>query len=904
MDKSVVAVDESHRNESLVSGSKCSGSLVPINSIAIDINCEQEEIESPKHEHFSIRGYVSEKRKKDKKTCLPFASKADEDESDNINMPPLSAPKFRWWQCPECVPDQKNTLGMILAEQSDAGTSSYQNVVAGEKDNYFLTHCIQNIGDEHGSRDSRDVDYSYPSDKLIEFNPQFTEEHKAATNVMNNTERVRITEKANNNTPADEPEIMSSGSDEIVFSALPHKRKRKLRSLAEIINEDKSLTSEQYPKTKSAQIEADLNHQSHELEDSSDAKVTKTHHRKRKLIILDEDDIEPLETGPQIVKRSKGPVTEAENFIFNFNNNNNNGTCKQAGILESDSERDNRSALLDLRISAKTQQQHKARKQRSLDINRKGKRIDTEKRKTVATNETGFGNMGNVGLFVRNSLFEKQMDNASDMAKGKRPVEGDYSFYVPPSNKSGPDLDLSLSSFTGAEMNSEKQETSRKYTGIPDLNESIIEKTTMPDPSLHENLDISAYSGKETGREGKRPLVEYQPVQNTDNSTVGASDDIPMEIVELLAKNQRDRALDNSRKLLVPDDIHNPFRGSAYAETTPGPINFSYTNARSGLSGNIRPVQGFLNFPPSTNSDKNQFRRFSPLTLGQQHMSSYSGPNPISSAPRPRPSEASDLLWPPRRKNATFELNGVQNRSIQPNNGLEDPSYKGKSVNYMKGDERRAVTNGYSIKEGKVSPGRYKSVGSIDAYSNETIPAMQLLSLMDQGIVSGSSFKAGPSNFVNRPFSPCNHHPRLNKNDNQQNDLFVSSSFFTQSDRSKDFPTFLNGVLYSSDSSKKYFSQGQMPQQKGNSKAINVAGPSNMATQPSRSNLNLEVCTLNRNPADFSIPDAKNEFMISAKDLKLKKRNSSKDKSGARNVEGPKRQRVKKDLSRKDNSRK
>lgn len=56
MDKSIVAVEDSHRrNDSLASASKSLGSIVQINSIAIDLSCAMEEIESPVHEHFSIR---------------------------------------------------------------------------------------------------------------------------------------------------------------------------------------------------------------------------------------------------------------------------------------------------------------------------------------------------------------------------------------------------------------------------------------------------------------------------------------------------------------------------------------------------------------------------------------------------------------------------------------------------------------------------------------------------------------------------------------------------------------------------------------------------------------------------------------------------------------------------------
>lgn len=79
---------------------------------------------------------------------------------------------------------------------------------------------------------------------------------------------------------------------------------------------------------------------------------------------------------------------------------------------------------------------------------------------------------------------------------------------------------------------------------------------------------------------------------------------------------------------------------------------------------------------------------------------------------------------------------------------------------------------------------------------------------------------------------------------------------------------------------------------------------SNLVIQPSRGNVELQVCTLNRNPADFSIPDAKNEYTITARDLKPRKRNSFKERSRAVNLEGPKRGRARKDASGRESSRK
>lgn len=329
---------------------------------------------------------------------------------------------------------------------------------------------------------------------------------------------------------------------------------------------------------------------------------------------------------------------------------------------------------------------------------------------------------------------------------------------------------------------------------------------------------------KQMAREGKRQLgvSEPQAVQKIHNNAdpSGTSDDIPMEIVELLAKNQRERALGNSRNHLLPESIDNSIRGSpaVYVDRRPGMINFPLTNARSGIgvaSGKMGVGQGIVNFPQVNsqldigNLEENQFRLFSSFKPSQQKKTQYSTSNSIMSGPRP--SEEADLLWPPRRKNVPLHLDIRQNRSIQPNgmgmHSFSDQSYKGKTISDMKGEEKKAVRDASAVREGRVGSSR-KSAGSLDAYSNDTIPAMQLLSLMDRGIVSGSSFDVGPNSFLDKPFSPCNHHPRLNGNE-KPNDPFLSASFFSRSSHTKDFPPLLNGVRFSGESLKRSYAQGK-----------------------------------------------------------------------------------------------
>ncbi|XP_042515710.1 protein EMBRYONIC FLOWER 1-like isoform X2 [Macadamia integrifolia] len=54
--------------------------------------------------HFSIRGYVAEVRKKDKTICWPFSNVGDHEiMEEEIKLPPLQVPEFRWWKCQNCL---------------------------------------------------------------------------------------------------------------------------------------------------------------------------------------------------------------------------------------------------------------------------------------------------------------------------------------------------------------------------------------------------------------------------------------------------------------------------------------------------------------------------------------------------------------------------------------------------------------------------------------------------------------------------------------------------------------------------------------------------------------------------------------------------------------------------------
>ncbi|KAJ4953234.1 hypothetical protein NE237_030066 [Protea cynaroides] len=53
--------------------------------------------------HFSIRGYVAEVRRKDRKICWPFPTVGNCNKLEEQMLPPLHVPEFRWWCCQNCL---------------------------------------------------------------------------------------------------------------------------------------------------------------------------------------------------------------------------------------------------------------------------------------------------------------------------------------------------------------------------------------------------------------------------------------------------------------------------------------------------------------------------------------------------------------------------------------------------------------------------------------------------------------------------------------------------------------------------------------------------------------------------------------------------------------------------------
>lgn len=201
--------------------------------------------------------------------------------------------------------------------------------------------------------------------------------------------------------------------------------------------------------------------------------------------------------------------------------------------------------------------------------------------------------------------------------------------------------------------------------------------------------------------------------------------------------------------------------------------------------------------------------------------------------------------------------------------------------------------------------------GSLDLYSNETIPAMHLLSLMDAGMQSRTAFDVGVgAQMLKRPSYPgdCNTKLEIGTSKPPGTLKRSSSDYYSRNFLSdKQHGCFVGSPTFGASSStphdKKFVRatgfNGQSPTKSGkreNMKSSNSNQQNRVSNQISwprtetetslqrklQVNCNHETavpykaisvnsCIVNRNPADLTIPETGNIYMIRGEDLKFEK---------------------------------
>ncbi|KAI3759766.1 hypothetical protein L6452_07810 [Arctium lappa] len=226
----------------------------------------------------------------------------------------------------------------------------------------------------------------------------------------------------------------------------------------------------------------------------------------------------------------------------------------------------------------------------------------------------------------------------------------------------------------------------------------------------------------------------------------------------------------------------------------------------------------------------------------------------------------------------------------------------------------REYHNPYCPKEQRIEPNP-KHVSSLDSsYSNEAIPAMQLLSLMDAG---KSNHPLTDSKKFAKPLSPCYNRcsstmaEKMNPVANSgfrysgvQNPIGSSRNFLSTHESSSlpsgSFRTGQDVKLHFVNDHQVYHKPQEKPRSTYSDSISHGCRPEHAiqdrneraqrAFEPRIDPPRTTICTINRNPADFSTPGPENEYMIHFEDLKFRGESSYKRKAASENPNGPKRQ--------------
>lgn len=200
--------------------------------------------------------------------------------------------------------------------------------------------------------------------------------------------------------------------------------------------------------------------------------------------------------------------------------------------------------------------------------------------------------------------------------------------------------------------------------------------------------------------------------------------------------------------------------------------------------------------------------------------------------------------------------------------------------------------------------------GSLDLYSNETIPAMHLLSLMDAGMQSRTAFDVGVSSqMLKRPsyLGDCNTKLEIGTTKTPGTLKRPSSDYYSRSFLSDKHGCFAGSPTFGASSSTPHDKKliratgfnGQNPTKSGkkekmkssnstlqNKVSKQISWPRNETETSLQCKLEVNgnhetpvpykiisgnTCMVNRNPADLTIPETGNIYMIRGEDLKFEK---------------------------------
>ncbi|KAI5403302.1 hypothetical protein KIW84_050752 [Lathyrus oleraceus] len=484
--------------------------------------------------------------------------------------------------------------------------------------------------------------------------------------------------------------------------------------------------------------------------------------------------------------------------------------------------------------------------------------------------------------------------------------------------------------------------------------------------------------------------------QAAEVSEQGTLDDIPMEIVELMAKNQYERCLpdvenrcsifeksSNSRNAQMtsgtavygkgkmnllkegqkekskgrPKKNNMVIRGENVKPCKRKPNHYfsPFNGSNLGVNNPYPPQPSFgFEVPQSQKKLSNEFQ-FSPMIsnqLGSARNIKFNG-NLEERAPSSATLQAlggcslhknilqqdneASRIWASLASNRTslgydvsqkvasqpssnsnMDITSLRSGAVHMQNSGRDIDLNYTNINATCQDKQGSRNTGagvFSRMNGEYSfPCKHNGIephqnlrGSLDLYSNETIPAMHLLSLMDAGMQSRTPFNVGVNaQMLNRPSYPgdCNTKMEISSKANgtlkrQSSDYYnrsylsdkshgclIGSQTFGGSSSAQHGKKFTKDAGSNDQNSTKFGKKEKMrssnaPLQSRFLKQCSLSYNETKTSQQHRleahgthTSVQLKItpgvsCTVNRNPAEFTIPETGNVYMIRGEDLKF-----------------------------------
>ncbi|XP_071711091.1 uncharacterized protein [Rutidosis leptorrhynchoides] len=439
--------------------------------------------------------------------------------------------------------------------------------------------------------------------------------------------------------------------------------------------------------------------------------------------------------------------------------------------------------------------------------------------------------------------------------------------------------------------------------------------------SGHQKLDFSNPNKRTNGVRGYSDVTRPHNHQRQENMfSIGRSDE--REIIELMAKNQYERSLGENRPQFLPissnqNGIVVPGFRKVNMNAGTSPSHHEYLTMIRPSSENVGPTnirnQGFTMFDGLTQSQKQPPSNgmWMPESAPPRHYDSRyqhvsNGNNRGGSHTRVYNPTNMQVLEAYNSCNSGYHHNGTVNMPFGQTYATNMDNDKGKTMidldlNVVAPNavEDHNFTESLNLKNPK-------HVGPLDSsYANDAIPAMQLLSLMDAG-KSSQPFSMNSQKLIPKPPSPCYGQCRstvTGKTNPIVNPHVTYSSL--RPGVHNPIGTSFSSVFQNGQNVKMNFSHGQQAYYKPQEDKSRGCRPDDSYTFPLpwhatedrykqvnrvfRSRFDssaTEICTVNLNPADFSLPGPENIYMIGVEDLKYK----GKYVSG--NTNGPKKQRL------------